>query len=135
MNRAKTFDATGIAPNGRLYAGDLNLIQDLVAALADFTQNVQVGSLAIGDSGIAISKFGTGEAQIGAAFRVLGILRSAAGILPPSYTTTTRDAISAGSRPYGMVIVNQTTNRLEWNKGTDPTPNWQPIGPATPVQL
>jgi hypothetical protein len=28
MSRYKDFDATGIAPGGRLYAGDLNGIQD-----------------------------------------------------------------------------------------------------------
>jgi hypothetical protein len=133
MDRAKTFDASGIAPGGRLYAGDLNLIQDLAAALADFTQNLEAGTVAIGDSAIALSKFGTGEAQLGAALRVLGILRASGGVLPPSFTTTARNAIPAGFRPYGLVIVNTTTNRYEWNRGSDAVPDWQPIGPAVPV--
>lgn len=124
MNRIKSFDATGIAPNGRLYAGDLNLLQDLVAALIDYAQNIGTGTLAIGDSSLVLSKFGVGEIQISAALRTLGILRAAGGLISGAYTTTTRNAIPAGSRPYGLVILNTTTNQYEWNIGTDAVPNW-----------
>lgn len=128
MNRIKSFDATGIAPNGRLYAGDLNLLQDTVAALADFGQNIQAASIALGDSSLSISKFGTGELQVSNLLRVLGIFRAASGFLTGSYTTTARDAIAAGSRPYGLTILNSTTNRYEWNSGTDAVPAWIPLG-------
>lgn len=121
MNRAKTFDATGIAPNGRLFAGDLNLIQDLAAALADFAQNLQVSSIAIGDSSLGITKSGTGQISISALLNILS------GMQPGNFTTTTRDTIAAGKRPKGLLIFNTTTNQFEANLGTDAAPSWQAI--------
>lgn len=126
MVRTKTFDATGVAPNGRLYAGDLNLIQDVAAALSDYTQNLGVGTIAIGDSSLVISKFGTGELQVSNMIRVIGILRAQSGLLSGGYTTTARDAISLP--PYGLAILNTTTNRYEWNSGTAAVPVWLPLG-------
>lgn len=126
--RAKTFDATGVAPNGRLYAGDLNLIQDLVAALADLTQNLQVGTLAVGESGLLISRFGAGEAALAGALRISGIVRMLGGYIPPQMTTTVRNALPAGAAPFGLIIHNTTTARQEWNAGTDGARNWQPFG-------
>lgn len=132
MDRIKTYDATGVAPNGRLYAGDLNLLQDTVAALASLTQNMQVGSIAIGEAGLLISRYGAGEAQLAGALRVSGILRGLGGLYAGSFTTAARDAIAAGSRPYGLVILNTTNNRLEWNSGTDAAPNWIPVTATGP---
>lgn len=118
-----------MAPNGRLYSGDLNLFQSLVAALADFTQTHDVGTLRVGDSSIQLVKYGTAEARITAALRTDGILRALGGLYTGAFTTTQRDAIASGSRPYGLIILNTTTNRLEMNFGTDATPNWQPVSP------
>lgn len=130
MVRAKTYDATGVAPNGRLFAGDLNLLQDLVAALTDLAQNLSVGTIAVGESGLLISRFGAGEFSFTGLARFSGIVRALAGLVGGTYTTTTRNAIALGSRPYGLIILNTTTNQYEWNKGTDAVPDWQPIAPV-----
>jgi hypothetical protein len=134
MNRVKTFDATGIAPGGRLYAGDLNAIQDAAAALTDYAQSIGVANLKIGDASIILSKFGTGEASLAGAFRVSGLLRGLGGIIAGAFTTAARDAIAlnAGLGPYGTIILNTTTNRYEWNSGTDAARTWLPIGGAGP---
>lgn len=131
MARYKTFDSTGIAPNGRLYAGDLNAIQDFLAKAADFTQTIDVGTLRVGDSSIQLLKYGTAEARISAALRTDGVIRGLGGIAPGSFTTTQRDAIAAGLRPTGMAIFNTTTNRSEINIGTDAAPIW--AGTADPI--
>src|SRR4051794_36154093 len=110
MNRVKSFDATGVAPSGRLYAGDLNGIQDAAAALMDLTQIHGVGTLEIGEVGLQIVRFGALEARLTGAFRIDGILRGLGGLLAGAFTTTARDAIALGSRPYGLVILNTTTN-------------------------
>lgn len=128
MNRLYTKDATGVAPNGRWYAGDINALQDAVAALSDFAQAIGLGTLQIGDSGIQLLKYATGEARLSAALRTDGILRGLGGMYAGAFTTAQRDAIPAGSRPYGLVILNTTTNRLEWNGGTDAAPSWQAVG-------
>jgi hypothetical protein len=124
MNRVKNFDATGIAPNGFLFAGDLNAIQDAAAAVTDFGQTISVSSLAVGESGLQILHFGSGEARISGLLRTDGIFRGLGGIYSGAFTTTQRNAIASGSRPYGLVITNTTTNQLEWNSNTDPSPTW-----------
>jgi hypothetical protein len=124
MIRTKTFDSTGVAPGGRLFAGDLNLIQDVVAALSDFTQTHDVAILRVGDTSLALQKFGTGEMWFNSLLRVTGIFRALAGFVSGTYTTTARNAIPLGSRPYGLLILNSTTNRYEFNSGTDAAPVW-----------
>jgi hypothetical protein len=131
LNRIKSFDATGIAPNGRLFAGDLNLIQDTAAALLDYAQNLAVGSLAIGASDTTLTHYGAQEMAVSGLLRVLGIFRAASGIIVGSYTTTARDALV--SPAYGLVILNSTTNQYEWNSGTPTVPNWVGLGGALPV--
>jgi len=132
MNRLFTKDATGVDPNGRWYAGDINAIQDAVAALTDFAQTHSVGTLAIGDGTIQLLKFGTAEARLSAALRTDGLVRALGGLFAGTFTTAQRDAIPGGQtpqqRPFGVVILNTTTNRLEWNAGTDASPSWQPVG-------
>lgn len=130
MIRLKTFDATGVAPNGRLFAGDLNALQDAVAALTDLTQNLSVASVAIGESGLQLVRYGAGEARLTGAARVDGILRGLSGLYAGQYTTTQRDAIPTGARPTGLIVFNTTNNRPEFNAGTDAAPSWQPIGAA-----
>lgn len=125
MIRIKTFDATGVAPNGKLFAADLNNIQDAAAGLTDLTQHLQVADLAIGESTLLLSRFGVGQAQLA------GNLRISQGMLPGALTTTQRDAIAAGKRPTGLFIFNTTTNQLEINVGSDAVPNWQSAGAAT----
>lgn len=127
MIRVKTFDATAIAPNGVLYAGDLNAVQDAAAALTDFSQAISLGSVLIGDNTLQLFKYGAGEVRLTSALRTDGIVRALGGSFTGSFTTTQRDAIPAGSRPYGLAITNTTTNRLEWNSGTDATPVWRPV--------
>lgn len=127
MSRVKTFDSTGIATAGRLYAGDINAIQDQYADLYNLAQAVGVVSIAIGEAGLLLLRYGAGEARISGALRTDGIMRALGGLYAGAFTTTARDAIPLGSRPYGLVITNTTTNQPEWNKGTDAAPNWQPI--------
>jgi len=132
--RIKNFDATGVAPNGRLYAGDLNSIQDQYADLSNFSQEVDAATFAVGDSSLRLVKYGTSEARITGALRIDGILRGLGGLYAGAFTTTQRDAIAAGSRPYGLVILNTTTNQYEWNKGTDAAPGWVPLGTDPTLQ-
>jgi len=49
-----------------------------------------------------------------------------------SVTTTQRDAITLGNRPAGMLVFNTTTNRYEYNAGSDASPSWLPVGPTGP---
>lgn len=127
MSRYKDFDATGVPPSGRLFAGDLNGIQDHYADIVNLTQSVSVGSLAVGEAGLILSRFGAGEARISGALRADGILRGLGGFLPGTFTTAQRDAIPAGFAPFGIQIINVTTNRYEWNSGTDAARVWKPL--------
>lgn len=127
MSRVKTFDSTGLATSGRLYAGDLNAMEDQYADLSNLTQNVQVGTLAVGEVGLQLLRYGAGEARISGALRTDGIVRALGGLYAGAFTTAARDAIPLGSRPYGLVILNTTTNRYEYNAGTDAAPNWQQL--------
>lgn len=122
MNRVKTFDSSGVPPNGELYAADLNAIQDAAAGLSDLLQHLSVADLTIGEVGLLLSRFGAGQAQLS------GALRVTAGVLPGALTTTQRDALAAGRRPPGLVIFNTTTNQHETNVGSDATPSWIPVG-------
>lgn len=131
MNRLFTKNATGVAPDGRWYAGDINALQDAVAALTDLTQTHSVGALAVGESGLQLLRYGAGEARLTGAMRMDGIVRALGGLYAGAFTTTQRDAITAGSRPYGLIILNTTTNQYEWNSGTDPAPIWAPLSPPT----
>lgn len=128
MIRLFTKNSTGIAPDGRWFAGDVNALQDAVAAILDYTQTIGTGALAVGESGLQLLRFGAGEARLTGHLRADGILRGLSGIVPGAYTTTTRNAIAAGQRPYGMAVLNTTTNQWEWNNGTDPSPTWVPMG-------
>lgn len=129
MSRFKTFDATGIAPGGRLFAGDLNGIQDLKADQANFSQTVDVGTLRVGGSDVSLTKFGANEGQFSGALRTLGKLMSAGGI-DLRLTTTARDALAAGQRPTGLIIFNSTTGTPQVNIGSDATPAWVNLAPA-----
>lgn len=130
MNRVKTFLGDGSNPNGRIFAGDLNAIQDAVAALNDLTQSLGVGSIALGESGLQFVRYGSLEARITGALRTDGLLRGLGGIIPGAFTTSARNAIATGVglAPYGTLILNTTTNQYEWNKGDDTTRNWQATG-------
>ena len=130
--RYKSFVATGIAPDGRLYAGDLNGIQDTFVSLTDFTQTLDVGTLRVGDPSLQLVKYGAGEFRMSGSLRVDGILRGLGGLLAGAFTTTQRDAIPLGSRPYGLIILNTTSNRYEWNAGTDAVPDWNAMGGGMP---
>jgi microcystin-dependent protein len=124
MSRVKTFDATGISPGGVIFAGDLNAIQDQYADIYNLLQTIGVASLAIGESGLQIVRYGTGEARLTGHFRTDGIMRALGGLVHGQFTSTQRDAIPAGSRPFGLHILNTTTGQIEWNSGTDASPNW-----------
>lgn len=128
MQRLYTKNATGVAPDGRWYAGDINALQDAVAALNDLTQALGIGTIAIGESGLQLIHYGAGEARLTGALRIDGILRGLGGLLAGAFTTTQRNAIATGLAPYGTIILNTTTNQYEWNKGTDAARNWQSMG-------
>jgi hypothetical protein len=115
----------------------MNAIQDQAAALTDLTQIISLASLKVGETGLIISRFGTGEGQISGAFRTTGLLRGLGGIIAGTFTTTQRDAIalSVGLAPYGTIIVNSTNNRYEWNAGTDAVRSWLPIGDVSTAIL
>ncbi len=119
MSRVKTFDSTGTAPNGRIYAGDLNSIQDHYADLSDYSQTVDLSTLRVGSSDIQILKYGTGELRVTSAVRLDG------GFLPGRYTTTQRNALTNPAT--GVIIFNTTTNQIEINLGSPSVPLWSPI--------
>lgn len=126
--RVKTFDSTGVAPNGKLFAGDLNAIQDQYADVFNLLQALGVASMAIGESGLQIVRFGSGEARLTGAFRADGIIRALGGLYTGAFTTAQRDAIPSANAPYGLVILNTTTNRLEINlNSSGGAPSWQPL--------
>ena len=127
--RIKTFDSTGQAPNGRLFAGDMNAIQDQYADQNNLGQNVGVNTIALGEAGLQMVRYGPGEMRITGSVRTDGILRGLGGLYAGAYTTAQRDGIAAGSRPYGLIVLNTTTNQYEWNSGTDAAPNWKPMSP------
>lgn len=128
MQRLFTKNASGVAPDGKFYAGDVNVLEDAVAAASDFTQTIDVSTLRVGDTGLLIVKYGTNEFRLSGSVRTDGILRALGGLYAGAFTTTQRDAIASGSRPYGLVILNTTTNQYEWNSGSDATPDWKPFG-------
>lgn len=128
--RIKNFDSTGVAPNGKLFAGDLNGIQDQYADLFNLLQAFGVGTMAIGETGLQIVRFGVGEARLTGSIRTDGIIRALGGLYFGAFTTAQRDALTATQRPFGLVILNTTTNRLEINLGTS-TPSWQPLAGST----
>jgi hypothetical protein len=128
MQRFKNFNATGIAPDGRLYAGDLNLLEDLAAAASDFTQTVDAGTFRVGDSSLSLTKYGAGELSLSSMLRISGIVRMLGGFIGPVMTTAQRDALGAGLAPTGLGIFNSTTNRYEFNSGTDGARAWLPLG-------
>jgi microcystin-dependent protein len=131
MSRYKDFDATGIAPGGRLYAGDLNGIQDLKADRYNLAENLGTASLAVGEAGLILSRYGAGEARISGALRADGIVRGLGGLLLGAFTTAQRDAIPSGGAPFGLQILNTTRNSYEWNAGSDASRNWQGLGGGT----
>lgn len=126
MIRLFTKTATGVAPDGVWFAGDVNALQDAVAALEDLTQNLQAATLAIGESGLQLVRYASGEARITGALRTDSIVRALGGVYAGGYTTSQRDALV--NPPYALVITNTTTNRLEMNYGTPSVPDWGPIG-------
>ena len=130
MARYKTFEATGIAPNGRLYAGDLNAIQDSGFG-TDFTTVLDVGTLRVGDATLQLLKYGASEFRMSGAMRFDGVLEGLGGLVAGAFTTPQRDAIAVGQRPYGLIILNTTENVYQWNAGTDNTPVWNSFGGAT----
>lgn len=125
MTRVKTFDSTGIATSGRIYAGDLNLMQDQYADLTNLSQTLSVGTLKVGETGLQLLRYGAGEARITGLLRTDGIIRGLGGLYAGAFTTAQRNAIGAGFRPFGLIILNTDTSRFEWNLGSDATPNWQ----------
>jgi hypothetical protein len=137
--RVKVFESTGLAPNGRLYAGDLNAIQDQYADQANFNQEVDAAAFGIGEAAIKLVRYGPGEARLSGLLRIDGIFRGLGGLIAGAFTTAQRNALAtgAGLTPYGVIILNTTTNQYEWNKGNDTTRNWQPLGfvPANGVTI
>lgn len=132
MQRVKSFESTGIAPNGRLYAGDLNAIQDAAAAKSDFAQTIDLATLRIGETGLQLLKYGGAEARISGALRTDGIMRGLGGLIAGAFTTTQRNAIATGLAPYGIIILNTTTNQYEFNAGTDAARDWRPFINVSP---
>jgi len=121
-----------MVPDGRLYAGDLNAIQDFAASASDFTSTVDVGTLRVGDPTLQLFKYGANEFRMTGAMRFDGILRALSGLVAGAFTTAQRDAIPPGSRPYGLLILNTTTNEYQWNSGTDAIPVWGVPGGGMP---
>lgn len=129
MIRVKDFDSTGVAPNGRVYAADLNAIQDAAAGKSDFTQNLQAASLAVGDATLVLSKIGTGDGQFSGSLRIQGgLLKAVDGLMTANYTTAQRDALTSRYAETSIIIYNTTTEQLEWNSGTNTLKVWKQLG-------
>src|SRR5215467_12012501 len=128
-SRFKVFESTGLAPNGRLYAGDLNQMQDVKADSVNWSQEIDAAAYGIGEAALKLIRYGPGEARLSGAMRIDGIFRGLGGLYAGAFTTAQRDAIALGSRPYGLIILNTTTNQYEWNKGSDTTPAWAAMSP------
>jgi hypothetical protein len=126
--KIKTFESTGLAPNGRLYAGDLNGIQDHLADQSNFSQQVDAAVFGIGETTLQLMNYGPGEARLSGAMRIDGIFRGLGGLVAGAFTTAQRNAIPVGLAPYGLIILNTQTNQYEFNKGTDAARNWQALG-------
>lgn len=126
MQRLFTKNATGVAPDGRLYAGDINALEDAAAAQTDLAQTIALAVLEIGQVDLQLLRYGALEARVTGALRTDGILRGLGGLYAGAFTTTQRDAIT--SPPYGLIILNTTNNRPEWNIGTSGSPSWVPFG-------
>jgi hypothetical protein len=130
--RIKTYDSTGQPTAGRLYAGDLNQIQDDYADLSNFLQTLDVAVVRLGDSGLQLLKYGPGELRFTGAVRLDGILRALGGFYAGAFTTAQRNAIPVGQnpqqRPFGLVILNTDVSELQINLGTDAAPQWVPVG-------
>jgi hypothetical protein len=127
MQRFKTFDGTGVAPNGRLYPVDLNNMQDLVAAQHDLSQAIGAGQYSIGEDALALVRYGSGIARLIGGLRVDNLL-SANGFQPTNLTQAQRDAIAAGLAPKGTAVFNTDKNRWEYNTGTDGARVWDAFG-------
>lgn len=91
---------------------------------------MEVGSLAIGEAGLQLLRYGAGEARLSGAFRTDGVVRALGGVYAGSFTTTQRDAIA--NPPYGLLVTNSETNELEMNYGTPAAPSWGSIGTNPP---
>lgn len=131
--RYKTFDSTGVAPNGRLFAGDVNAIEDMKADSSDFAQTIDLGTLRIGEAGLSLTRFGSAEAQLAGDLRVTKILRGLEGIIPGAFTTAQRDALATDRAPYGLAILNINKNIWEWNAGSDAARSWVPFGSTSAI--
>lgn len=127
MQRFKTFDGTGVAPNGRLYPVDLNTLQDLAAAQSDYSQRINLGELHIGESGLALVRYAAGVMRLEGGLRV-DALFTAGSIQPTNLTQAQRDALAAGLAPKGVAIYNTDKNRWEFNSGDDTTRVWESFG-------
>lgn len=127
MQRLWTKVATGLAPDGRLYAGDVNQLQDVVAALSDFAQIVGLNRVEIGDSTLAIVKYGNGEIRLTGGLRLDTFLRIFSSFYLGQMTDVQRDALPSTQRDFGAIVQNQTRGRVEWNAGTSGIPKWFPI--------
>ena len=127
MQRFKTFDGTGVAPNGRLYPSDLNTMQDLSAAQHDLSQVIGAGQYSIGEDGLAVVRFGAGVARLIGGMRVDNLL-TAGGIQPANITQAQRDALAANLAPKGTAIFNTDKNRWEFNSGNDGSRVWDTFG-------
>jgi microcystin-dependent protein len=79
LSRVKTFDSTGVAPSGRIYAGDLNAIQDHYADIYNLAQACGVVSLAIGEAGLILSRYGAGIAGLSGTFRATAAVNAVGG--------------------------------------------------------
>jgi microcystin-dependent protein len=129
--RVKNFESTGIAPNGRLYAGDLNAIQDQYADLSNFAQTIDLANLRIGETALQLVRYGVAEARLSGSMRIDGIFRPLGGQVLVPLSQAQRDALTEAQRPYGLLILNTTYNRLEWNSGPAASPAWTTIVQGT----
>jgi hypothetical protein len=94
---------------------------------SNFAQAIDLASIEIGESGLSLLRYGSLDARLTGALRTDGILRGLGGLYAGAFTTTARDAIAVGGAPTGLIVLNTTTARYEWNQGTDVARNWLPV--------
>lgn len=114
MSRVKTFDSTGVDPGGKIYAGDLNAIQDHYSDMFNLLQSIGVLQVTVGENGLIISRFAAGVLGVSGTIRTTAKVNAVTGFqvngadLASTHladsSTLARTSQLAGVMPTGAII-------------------------------